>query len=111
MMSITVSDKAVTELHRVMKAKDDLTEEAGLRLGVKGGGCAGFSYVMSLNAKPGLGDEILEESGIRLFVDPKSYLYLEGTELDFNDGLQDRGFVFRNPNSSGTCGCGASFSA
>jgi len=109
-MTITVSDKAAAELKRVMESKD-LPAEAGLRLGVKGGGCAGFSYVMSLDPKPGLGDEVFEEAGIRVFVDPKSYLYLEGTELDFNDGLQDRGFVFRNPNSSGTCGCGASFSA
>ena len=79
-------------------------------MGVKGGGCSGFSYVMNLEPRPGLGDEVFEVDGLRVFVDPKSYLYLEGTQLDFNDDLTNRGFVFKNPNSSGTCGCGASFS-
>ena len=109
-MTIEMTEKAADEVRRVLDDKE-LPEEGGLRLGVKGGGCAGFSYVMSLEPQPGLGDEVLEQFGIRMFVDPKSYLYLEGTQLDFNDGLQDRGFVFKNPNSSGSCGCGASFTA
>jgi iron-sulfur cluster assembly protein len=81
-----------------------------LRVGVKGGGCSGFSYVMNLEPSPARGDEIFESEGLKLFVDPKSYLYLEGTMVDFNDDLTQRGFVFKNPGSSGTCGCGASFS-
>ncbi len=108
-MSITVSEKAGVEVRRVMEDKS-LADTGGVRMGVKGGGCSGFSYVMSLEDQPGLGDEVFEAEGIRVFVDPKSYLYLEGTELDFNDDLTNRGFVFKNPQSSGTCGCGASFS-
>lgn len=108
--SISVTDKAAREVRRVMEEKQ-LGDESGLRLGVKGGGCSGFSYVMNLEPRPARGDEIFESAGLRLFVDPKSYLYLEGTEVDFNDDLNARGFVFKNPNSSGSCGCGASFSA
>jgi len=108
-MSVSVSEKAAREVLRVMSEKD-LPDSRGVRMGVKGGGCSGFSYVMSLENQPAIGDEVFEGHGLRLFVDPKSYLYLEGTQLDFNDDLSDRGFVFKNPNSSGTCGCGASFS-
>jgi len=108
-MSIGVTEKAAKEVQRVLEEKQ-LPEEGGVRLGVKGGGCSGFSYVMNLEPKPGLGDEVFDAHGLRVFVDPKSYLYLEGTELDFADDLTNRGFVFRNPNSSGSCGCGASFS-
>ena len=108
-MSVTVSEKAVNEINRVLETKG-ITHEGGLRMGVKGGGCSGFSYVMSLETQPAAMDEVFESRGFQVFIDPKSYLYLEGTMLDFNDGLTDRGFVFKNPNSSGTCGCGASFS-
>lgn len=108
-MTITVTDKAAQEVRRVMEQKR-LGAESGLRLGVKGGGCSGFSYVMNLEPSPARGDEIFESCGLKLFVDPKSYLYLEGTQVDFNDDLSHRGFVFKNPASSGTCGCGASFS-
>ncbi len=109
-MSISVTDKAAREVQRVLEQKS-LGGDSGLRLGVKGGGCSGFSYVMNLEPRPARGDEIFESGGLRLFVDPKSYLYLEGTEVDFNDDLSHRGFVFKNPGSSGSCGCGASFSA
>lgn len=108
--SITVSEKAAREVRRVFEQKQ-LGAEAGLRLGVKGGGCSGFSYVMNLEPRPARGDEIFESAGLRVFVDPKSFLYLEGTEVDFNDDLTSRGFVFKNPSSTGSCGCGASFSA
>jgi iron-sulfur cluster assembly protein len=107
-MTIGVTEKAAGEVRRVL-AEKNIDDIGGLRVGVKGGGCSGFSYVMSVETKAALGDEIFDAQGLRLFVDPKSYLYLEGTELDFNDDLTNRGFVFKNPNSSGTCGCGASF--
>ncbi len=110
-MSISITDKAAREVKRAMEQKQLPEAESGLRLGVKGGGCSGFSYVMNLEPRPARGDEIFESGGLRLFVDPKSYLYLEGTEVDFNDDLSHRGFVFKNPSSSGSCGCGASFSA
>jgi len=108
-MSITVTEKAAHEVKRILGQKQ-LGTDSGLRLGVKGGGCSGFSYVMNLEPSPARGDEIFESEGLKLFVDPKSYLYLEGTMVDFNDDLTQRGFVFKNPGSSGTCGCGASFS-
>ncbi len=109
-MSITMSERAAREVSRVFREKQ-IAAEGGLRLGVKGGGCSGFSYVMNLDPHPARGDEIFEAHGMRMFVDPKSYLYLEGMEVDFNDDLSHRGFVFKNPNSAGTCGCGASFAA
>jgi iron-sulfur cluster assembly protein len=108
--TISVTEKAAAEVRRVM-AQKQLGGDAGLRLGVKGGGCSGFSYVMNLEPRPARGDEVFESAGLKVFVDPKSYLYLEGTLVDFNDDLTSRGFVFKNPQSSGTCGCGASFSA
>lgn len=108
-MSITVTEKAASEVRRIMSQKQ-LGGDSGLRLGVKGGGCSGFSYVMNLEPAAARGDEIFEAGGLRVFVDPKSYLYLEGTEVDFNDDLSHRGFVFKNPSSTGSCGCGASFS-
>ncbi|MSR45533.1 MAG: iron-sulfur cluster assembly accessory protein [Planctomycetes bacterium] len=108
--SISVTEKAASEVRRVLEQKQ-LGGDAGLRLGVKGGGCSGFSYVMNLEPRPARGDEIFDAAGLRVFVDPKSYLYLEGTQVDFNDDLTTRGFVFKNPQSSGSCGCGASFSA
>ncbi|MFO0982572.1 MAG: iron-sulfur cluster assembly accessory protein, partial [Planctomycetota bacterium] len=83
--------------------------DGGLRVGVKGGGCAGFSYTMNLDQKPLPEDEIFEVEGIRIFCDPKSFLYLDESEIDFEDDLAHRGFRFKNPNSSGSCGCGASF--
>ena len=86
--------------------------DAGLRVGVKGGGCSGFSYVLDLvEEAPGEMDEELEANGIKIVVDSKSLLYLEGVEIDFKDEVMARGFVFKNPNASSSCGCGNSFSA
>ena len=107
-MSITVTEKAAHEVKRILGQKQ-LGTDSGLRLGVKDGGCSGFSYVMNLEPRPARGDEIFESGGLKLFVDPKSYLYLEGTMVDFNDDLTQRGFVFKNSGSSGICGCGVSF--
>ena len=107
-MAITITPKARNELRKVM-SEQGLTD-GGLRVGVKGGGCAGFSYTMNLDAKPAPDDEVFETDGIRVFCDAKSFLYLEDSEIDFNDDLAHRGFNFKNPNSSGSCGCGSSFS-
>ena len=82
-----------------------------LRVGVKGGGCSGFSYILDLTESKKETDEIFEQHGIRIICDPKSLLYLNGVTINFRDEIMGRGFVFDNPNASGTCGCGSSFSA
>lgn len=107
---ITVSQKAVEHIKEIMKT-DNVPADHGLRVGVKGGGCSGLSYVLKFDGKAQDGDEIIEVDGVRLFVDPKSLIFLAGTTLDFSDGLNGKGFSFNNPNASKTCGCGESFSA
>ena len=83
-----------------------------LRVGLKGGGCTGYQYVLDLEAgEPRAGDAVLESAGARIYVDPKSGRLLAGTVLDFTDGLNGQGFTFENPNATRTCGCGHSFSA
>jgi iron-sulfur cluster assembly accessory protein len=83
--------------------------EAGLRVRVVGGGCSGFQYQLALDDAASDGDEVFEQNGIKLFVDPRSHLYLDGTEIDYVDDLMGSGFKFNNPNSTGSCGCGESF--
>ncbi|MEX0601819.1 MAG: iron-sulfur cluster assembly accessory protein, partial [Bacteroidota bacterium] len=84
-------------------------ETHALRVGVKGGGCSGMSYVLAFDENPREGDSVLQIGGLTVHVDPKSMFYLSGTTLDFSEGLNGRGFVFNNPNASKTCGCGSSF--
>jgi len=105
---ITISDKASIEIKRLMK-ENNLAENFGLRVGVKGGGCSGLSYTLSFDSTERPGDKILMSNDIKIFVDGKSYFYLNGTQLDFSDGLNGRGFVFNNPNAVKSCGCGSSF--
>ena len=105
---IVITQKAATEIKRI-KAENNIPENHGLRVGVKGGGCSGLSYVLGFDAEPREGDKILDLQGIRAFIDPKSLFYLEGTQLDFSDGLNGRGFLFTNPKATRTCGCGSSF--
>lgn len=104
---IQITEKAA------LKIKEILTEENkegfGLRVGVKGGGCSGLSYSLSIDDKAADHDHVFEGNGVRLFVDPKSLLYLAGTHLDYTDGLNGSGFKFENPNATKTCGCGSSF--
>ena len=107
---VTVTEKAREELRKAF-AGEDLPEGAGLRIGVKGGGCSGFSYVMGFDGVPTEDDVVQDLDGLKLFVDRKSALYLEGTTLNYVESLQQKGFVFENPNATGTCGCGQSFSA
>ena len=83
---------------------------SNLRVAVKGGGCAGMTYVLDLIDEPREDDKVIEEHGMRLYVDRKSYIFLAGTILEYSGGLNGKGFVFNNPNAKTTCGCGTSFS-
>ena len=105
---IKVTDKAAKEVKRIM-AENNVGPDFGLRVGIKGGGCSGLSYTMSFESVTKPGDKVVESNGIKIIIDGKSHFYLGGTELDFSDGLNGRGFVFNNPNAAKTCGCGSSF--
>lgn len=107
-MSITLTQKAAEKVLEISEA-EDLTGQ-GLRLRVVGGGCAGFSYDLYFEDTPTEMDEQFVDKGIKLYVDPLSYQYLEGTEIDYVESLHGSGFKFGNPNVSSTCGCGSSFS-
>ena len=118
-MAVLVTENAARAIRDIIKEQDLDTDTTRLRVGVKGGGCSGFSYLLDLTEKQRDTDEVWEytysleadEFTIRIVCDPKSYLYLNGTEIDFKDELMGRGFVFSNPNATSTCGCGSSFSA
>jgi iron-sulfur cluster assembly protein len=106
---ITLTPKAATEIKKIMAQEEG--GECALRVGVKGGGCSGLSYFLVLDKEARPDDNVLESNGVKVYLDSKSALYLQGTELDFTDGLQGTGFTFNNPNAQRTCGCGSSFSA
>jgi len=140
-MAVTVTENAAREVQAIVKQQELDREKIHLRVGVKGGGCSGFSYLLDLTESQNDNDEVWEyaftlqpaaakaegagEGGIataaggegegeafvlRVICDPKSYLYLNGTEIDFKDEIMGRGFVFSNPNATSSCGCGSSFS-
>ncbi|MBI4547402.1 MAG: iron-sulfur cluster insertion protein ErpA [Ignavibacteriae bacterium] len=106
---IIITAKAAKQIGQIRR-ENNIPETHGLRVGVKGGGCSGFSYVLGFDSEAREGDRIIESEGIRIFIDPKSLMYLTGTQLDFQDDLNGKGFVFTNPNATRTCGCGQSFS-
>ena len=106
-MAITLTDNAVLKIQSLVA--DAPTR--GLRVKVVGGGCSGLQYKMDLQDAPASRDILVESSGIRVVVDPKSALYVTGSELDYSDALQDGGFKVKNPNAATTCSCGESFSA
>jgi iron-sulfur cluster assembly protein len=106
---ITVSEKARIRLQELLEEQKLDRETYFLRVGIKGGGCSGLSYELGFDNIPQEGDNIVEDSSIKITIDKKSFLYLFGTELDFSDGLNGKGFQFINPNASRTCGCGESF--
>ena len=110
-MAIELSDTAVNEIKHICEQQKLGLESVFLRVGVKGGGCSGFSYLLDLTEQAGEQDERFEKNGVTVVCDPKSYLYLNGTQIDFKDEVMGRGFVFKNPNANSTCGCGSSFSA
>lgn len=108
---ITVSDNAKNHLIDLMEKEGLSKETHHLRVGVKGGGCSGLSYVMDFDNKIDSTDEVIKlDCGLNVIIDKKSLLYLFGTELNYSDGLNGRGFEWINPNASRTCGCGESFS-
>ncbi len=106
----TLTEKAKTRIVELMLGENITHETHFLRVGVKGGGCSGLSYELGFDDIEQEGDNISMIDGVRVAVDKKSFLYLFGTELDFSDGLNGKGFQFINPNASRTCGCGESFS-
>lgn len=107
---IQVSERAVARVRELM-GKEKLPPTAGLRLAVQGGGCSGLSYAVRFDNQPTARDKVFDFEGVRVFVDPKSLIYLAGTTLDYKNELMQQGFVFENPNAAKGCGCGASFSA
>lgn len=105
---IDITERAIRQV-KLIKKENEIPEEHGLRVGVKGGGCSGMTYQLGFDGETKDGDTVIEKDGIKLYVDGKSLFYLTGTTLDFSDGLNGRGFVFNNPNATKTCGCGESF--
>ncbi|MGH9579396.1 MAG: HesB/IscA family protein [Terriglobales bacterium] len=107
---VQVTDRALARI-RIAMAKENVSpEEGGLRLGVQGGGCSGLTYNIRFDARARERDRVYEFDGVRVFVDPKSFIYLHGMTLDYQETLLQQGFVFVNPNASKSCGCGTSFS-
>ena len=106
-MAITVSERAVQEIKKA--AAKRASPPKGLRVGIRGGGCTGFSYLFEWSDGPPKDrDNVFEKDGVKLYVDPKSFVYLDGTELDFVTSIMGHGFKFNNPNVKGACGCGES---
>lgn len=111
-MAITLTESAAKEIKTIIADQNLDAEKTRLRVGVKGGGCSGFSYMLDLTEDDKAEmDEEMESHGVKILIDMKSNLYLDGTEIDFKDEVMGRGFVFKNPNATSTCGCGSSFQA
>ena len=109
--AIQVTNRAVARIRAAMAKEGISPQQGGLRLGVQGGGCSGLSYNIRFDTQPREQDRIFQFGDVRVFVDPKSFIYLHGMTLDYQETLMQQGFVFVNPNSSKSCGCGSSFSA
>lgn len=116
-MGIVLTETAAREVKGLMEQQSEAARKDGaepkelfLRVGVKGGGCSGFSYSLDLTEAKSERDESWDQHGIEVVCDSKSQLYLDGTTIDFKDEIMGRGFVFNNPNASSSCGCGSSFS-
>lgn len=107
-MSVTLSEKAAAEVKKII-TEQNMPEGMVLRVGVQGGGCSGFSYSLNFDNETSERDRVMDIHGVRLAVDKKFDPYLDGTIVDFHDGLEKRGFVFNNPNVVKSCGCGSSF--
>jgi iron-sulfur cluster assembly protein len=108
---IHVTPKAAEKIRQLLDKEGVPAETGGLRIGVQGGGCSGLTYAMRLETQARDRDKVIEENGARVFVDPKSFLYLNETTLDYQEELIRQGFVFQNPQATRSCGCGSSFTA
>lgn len=106
---ITVTERAKQKAIELM-ANENRPADSFIRVGVEGGGCSGLTYKLEFDNQLKADDKVFEDKGMKIVCDRKSFLYLVGTELEFSDGLNGKGFVFMNPNASRTCGCGESFS-
>ena len=106
---ITLSDNAANRIKEIIS--NDETQSVGVRVGVKSGGCAGMSYVMEYAKEINPTDEIIEDKGVKVFIDPSAIMYLLGTEMDYKKEQFSSTFVFKNPNETERCGCGESFKA
>lgn len=105
---ITVTDKGAEKIREFLAKQQETADVEGLRVGVKGGGCSGFQYILAFDEKRD-GDEVVEHDGIKLLVNEESISYVRGSVIDFVDGLQGAGFKVENPNVVAACGCGSSF--
>ena len=106
---VQITQSALKQLRRI-KQEQDLDDNHGLRIGVKGGGCSGFTYVLGFDVQKEK-DELYDLDGMKILMEKAHGIYLIGMEIDWHEGLNNRGFTFNNPNASDTCGCGTSFSA
>jgi iron-sulfur cluster assembly protein len=109
--TIHMTERAALKIRALLEKDGVPLDQGGLRVGVQGGGCSGLSYAMRLDTQSRPRDKVFEEHGARIFVDPKSLLYLNGTTLEYEETLMRQGFVFQNPNAARSCGCGSSFTA
>jgi len=108
-LGVSISELAATKI-KYFAEKQGLKDNIGVRVAVKGGGCSGLTYDLQITDQELESDKTIEQYGVKVMVDKKSYIYLVGTELEFSDGLNGKGFVFTNPNAKKSCGCGTSFS-
>ncbi len=107
-LTISISENAAKHVREFTSKKED--EAVSLRVGVKGGGCSGLTYDLGIDAEALPNDKVIEQHGVTILIDKKSYVFLAGTTLDYSGGLNGKGFQFHNPNAKTTCGCGTSFS-
>lgn len=110
-IELAVTESAAAEIKNFLSGEDDLPETAGLRVRVVPGGCSGFQYSLNIEEESKSGDFVMDKQGIRLFVDMFSAQYLNGITIDHTTNMMGSGFTFENPNATGGCGCGTSFSA
>ena len=110
-INLSVTEPAAEEIKKFMSGEEGLPETAGLRVRVMPGGCSGFQYSLNIEEESQQGDFILDEKGVRLFVDMFSAQYLNGVQIDYVTNMMGSGFTFTNPNATGSCGCGSSFTA
>ena len=110
-VELNVTEPAIAEIKKFIAGEDDLPETAGLRVRVVPGGCSGFQYSLNIEEESKSGDFVIDKSGVKLFVDMFSAQYLNGITIDYTSNMMGSGFTFENPNATGGCGCGTSFSA